>query len=151
MIDKLDLSNLAQAEELLRLQKISYQVEAELIGFYEIPPLKDTLTSLQACDENFYGYFIEDKLAGAISYKRFGELLDIHRMLVSPDYFRRGIAFSLLKFVTELEQVGLTKIVVSTGARNEPAKNLYRRVGFQEVEEVEIVPGLFITRFAREI
>ena len=40
---------------------------------------------------------------------------------------------------------------VQTGSSNEPAKQLYRREGFEEIDEVEVVPGLRVTRFGRRL
>lgn len=151
MIDRIDLNNVARLEELLQVQKAAYLIEANLIGFYDIPPLKDTLSSLQSCNEIFYGYFIEDKLAGAISYKIPGEVLDIHRMVVNPAYFRQGIAGQLLNFLLTEQAItrNIKKVIVSTGAKNEPARQLYLRFGFREVAQPEIVPGLFISQFEK--
>lgn len=67
MIKKLNLKDIEIAKNVLELQMASYKIEAEIIGFHEIPPLKDTLESLMVCDEVFYGYHINDVLAGIIS------------------------------------------------------------------------------------
>jgi hypothetical protein len=32
-------------------------VEANIIGSYAIPPLKDTVDKLQQCGESFFGYY----------------------------------------------------------------------------------------------
>jgi hypothetical protein len=47
MIKKIDIPNPKLAEDVLKIQIPSYKVEAELIDFYEIPPLKDTIDTLQ--------------------------------------------------------------------------------------------------------
>lgn len=85
---------------LLALQKLSYRKEADLIGSDEIPPLHETLEALQASSETFYGYFLDGQLAGAISYKRGDDLLDIYRMMVHPAFFCMALlarCFSLLR------------------------------------------------------
>jgi ribosomal protein S18 acetylase RimI-like enzyme len=69
-------------------------------------------------------------------------------MMVAPSFFRRGIAGKLLEFVLEKE-ADAKRIIVQTGAKNDPAKNLYRRYGFTEIEQVEVVPGLYISKFER--
>ena len=42
-------------------------------------------------------------------------------------------------------------IVVSTGAKNVPAKRLYRSLGFEETREAEAVPALRITFFEKSL
>lgn len=66
MIKQLDLKDEKVLEKVLDIQMASYKIEAEIIGFDEIPPLKDTINTLKQCNETFYGYFI-DKLGNKSS------------------------------------------------------------------------------------
>jgi ribosomal protein S18 acetylase RimI-like enzyme len=150
VIRQLDLSDEARTKELLALQQASYAVEAALIGTSDIPPLKDTPETLARCGETFYGYFEGDSLVGAISYKIENDTLDIHRLVVRPDRFRKGIGRSLVAFVEEIEP-GPRRIVVSTGAGNRPAKNLYLSLGFRKTNETEVAPGLRVALFEKEL
>lgn len=150
MIQKLNVQNRDEATELLALQKLAYRKEADLIGSDQIPPLHETLEALQQSSETFYGYFLDGRLAGAISYKREGDLLDIYRMMVHPDYFRRGIARALLQFVERCEP-DVKGIIVSTGSLNAPARTLYEREGFRVTAEEEIVPYFWITHFEKSL
>ncbi|WP_223820933.1 hypothetical protein [Bacillus sp. S3] len=68
MIKKIDLHKSEIVTELYELQRASYLVEAKLINFYEIPPLKETVGEMKDCGELFLGYFLDDELAGALSY-----------------------------------------------------------------------------------
>jgi ribosomal protein S18 acetylase RimI-like enzyme len=72
-------------------------------------------------------------LVGLISYERENKTLHICRMMVHPDYFRRGIASSLINFVSDLED-DVVKMTVTTGTKNTPAINLYKRHGFKEIK-----------------
>ncbi|RJX38915.1 GNAT family N-acetyltransferase [Paenibacillus pinisoli] len=134
------------AEQLLAVQLPAYRIEAELIGFWDIPPLRDTAETMMASGETFVGYRIEGALAGFISYEDEGDAIDICRMVVHPDYFRRGIARSLVDYV--LEGAGKHKRVkVSTGAGNKPAIALYRSFGFADAGEIEIAPEVRLALF----
>ena len=62
-IRSLSLSNARRAEQVLALQRASYRIEAELIGYDAIPPLIETLAALQQCGEIFYGYWQGEELA----------------------------------------------------------------------------------------
>lgn len=87
-------------------------------------------------------------MVGTVSYKEDGEVLDIHRLVVRPDRFRRGIARSLVGYIANVA-ADAKRIVVSTGAKNEPACRLYRSLGFRETGESEPSPGLRLTTFER--
>lgn len=101
MIGALDISDEREALRVLEVQRISYAVEARLIGSWDIPPLKDTVRSLRRCGETFCGYLVKGRLAGVLSYKAETAVLDIHRLVVHPDHFRKGIARSLFEHVEE--------------------------------------------------
>ena len=150
MIQRLNLQEMDEAAELLALQKQAYRQEADLIGSDQIPPLHETLEALQQSTETFYGYILDGQLAGAISYKREGDLLDIYRMMVHPDYVRRGIARAMLHFVEGCEP-DIKRIIVSTGSLNTPARTLYERQGFMATAEEEIIPDLWITHFEKTL
>ncbi len=140
----LDLSDDAVLRELWTVQRLSYAVEAELIGFDGIPPLHETLDELRTSDETFLGVYDEEGLVGAVSYQLDGSTVDICRLVVHPRAFRRGIASTLLDALPGGPQT------VSTGTKNEPALRLYRKRGFVETGEREVGPGVSITDLARE-
>jgi ribosomal protein S18 acetylase RimI-like enzyme len=105
---------------------------------------------LQTCGETFLGAFVDGVLAGFISWKLDGETLDIHRLVVDPDHFRRGIGSALVREALAAN-AGMRRAIVQTGAANEPAKALYLREGFTPVDEIEPVPGLRVARFWRQL
>ncbi len=148
MIKKLNLKETETAKNVLELQIASYKVEAEIIGFYEIPPLKDTINSLKECDEIFYGYHIKDTLAGIISYKIIDNVLDIHRVAVHPQFFKMGIAGKLINFVEGLES-NINKVVVCTAKKNLPAINLYFKNGYKDINDIEISKNIYLTGFEK--
>ncbi|GGF34916.1 hypothetical protein GCM10011611_46420 [Aliidongia dinghuensis] len=144
----LNIVDSAEAAQVLALQRRSYRLEAALIGTDDIPPLRESLTNLQSSGETFFGAFEGERLCGAIAYKVIGDTLDLHRVMVDPQFLRRGIASALIGFVKALEFRTL-RTIVSTGSRNEPGRQLYARLGFVEIGEREVAPGLFVTAFER--
>jgi ribosomal protein S18 acetylase RimI-like enzyme len=150
LIKKIDITRPNSAKEVLKIQIPSYKVEAELIGFDEIPPLKDTVETLQQCEEIFYGFYINEQLGGVISIKIENGVMDIHRLFVHPKYFRKGIAKMLLEFV-QTNETGFESIIVSTGSNNIPAINFYQKSGFSKVKEIKVAESLSITLFKKTI
>ncbi len=148
VIRPLHLQEPDEAAAILTLQRLAYRQEADLIGNDAIPPLHEPLEALQNSGETFFGYVLEGQLAGAVSYKRSGALLDIHRMMVHPAFFRRGIARALLQFVEGSER-GIERVIVSTGSLNAPAQALYQQQGFVATGQEEVVPGLWITHLEK--
>ena len=138
-VAELDLGDDATLERLVALQRASYAVEAELIGARELPPMRESPAELRACGETFLGADEDGALLGAISFKRAGGTVDIHRLVVDPGAFRRGVATALLDAL-EARERNATHWTVGTGAANAPARTLYERRGFTATEE-RVVPG----------
>ncbi|OCA80884.1 GNAT family N-acetyltransferase [Pseudobacillus wudalianchiensis] len=148
-IQELDIKALETAQKVWSIQIPAYKAEAELIQYWNLPPLKETAASLQQCGETFYGGFIQDELAGVISFKMTKEELDIHRLMVHPQFFRKGIARALVRHIEQLAG-GDKKIIVSTGTNNRPAVQFYKQCGFKEVKKIITAEGLSLTFFAKE-
>lgn len=143
MIREIDHRNDAEAKKIQRIQRPAYLVEAELMGFEGIPQLKESVLEIQNSGETFLGYFEQELLKGFISYKKENNTIDIHRLVVDPEHFRKGIGRELLASLTKAFE-GM-EFIVSTGKANKPAKNLYTSFGFTESEDFEVAPGIFCT------
>ncbi|MGP4076157.1 GNAT family N-acetyltransferase [Halobacillus sp. K22] len=135
------------ANSILRLQSLSYQVEAAVVGFPDPPTFEDNISSIMESGETFIGAYIEADLVGAISYKIEESYVDIYRLMVHPEHFRKGIGQSLLRSVIGIYPSKPS--YVYTGSNNIPALNLYTSHGFHPTHEKEVTPGMFLTRLER--
>ncbi|MHA0858457.1 GNAT family N-acetyltransferase [Paenibacillus sp. CMAA1364] len=150
MIVKLSLEFEDIVHQIWRLQQVAYRLEARMIGFDEIPLLLDTVDSLRTCGETFFGEMDEDgELLGAIAVCSESEgNMTMTRMMVSPTYFRRGIASRLIQYVLD-EYKDTPLFIVSTGTQNVPAYTLYLKHGFVPFDSFEVAPGVELTSFHR--
>ena len=149
MIKIIDISVRDNAMDVLNIQIPSYMVEADIIGTNEIPPLRDTVETLQECEEVFFGYYEDEDLCGAISLKIENNVVDIHRLIVHPTHFRKRIAQKLLNFVTNNYEV--KKIKVATGSKNTPAVSFYIKNGFENIKEVTVNENLSLSFFEKKL
>lgn len=149
-IMKLDLQDDITLSELWSLQHKAYRLEAELIGFNEIPPLLETREMLAGSKEEFYGCFdgSGDLMGAAAVLEESPGKLTVTRMMVNPKYFRKGVAGALLEFIfghySRMEQ-----FIVSTGKLNLPAVGLYTKHGFIPASVEEVAPGVELIEFYR--
>jgi ribosomal protein S18 acetylase RimI-like enzyme len=150
VIRDLDLSDDGLVAALLELQRAAYLVEADLIGFHDLPPLRDDPATLRASGETFLGAYDEDGLAGAVSYRIEGTELDIHRLVVDPTRFRRGLGRRLLE-AAEARAPRPGRVVVSTGAANAPALALYASAGYREIRRVEVAADVQLSSLAKQL
>lgn len=154
MIRRLDLTRRETAEEIWALQHRAYRLEAKTIGVSGLPPLHDTVASLQRCAERFYGEFdADDLLAGAISYLeerdgKDGPICVICRLMVDPERLRQGIGSRLVEYVLNDRPHG-TVWRVTAESRNAPAIALYENKGFVGQAACQPVSGISMIRFER--
>lgn len=133
-IDDLDHRTPRTASALRSLQRAGYAAEARLIGFEGIPPLKETTEAIRALDLRMLGVVAAHRLVAALGWREHAGVVDIDRLVVDPQWFRRGIGRALVhELRSRYRDIDLT---VSTAALNIPAIKLYESEGFREVARV---------------
>ncbi|MBE6859564.1 MAG: GNAT family N-acetyltransferase [Ruminococcus sp.] len=119
-------------QEILQLQYLAYQTEAALFGNKEIPPLKQTLDEvveefnsgiiLKMIDEN-------NRIIGSVRANELDGTVYIGKLMVHPDYRRRGFASRLM---TEIENHFPNKrYELFTSTRSIDNIRLYTRLGYK--------------------
>ncbi len=135
-IRKLQNDDLSEPKEIFDLQLRSYQKEADLIQFQDLPPLRETLEHFLAANDQVYVYLKNCSVVGAIFFSQDSLRVTINKMIVDPHHFRQGIGRSLLMHL--LKNSSFTTCHVSTSAKNIPALQLYRSCGFL-ITKTEVV------------
>jgi ribosomal protein S18 acetylase RimI-like enzyme len=113
-----------------RLQQSAYAVEAALIGCDDFPLLRESVADLLAAQESFLLSYYDNDLAGALSYATNEMGCLICRLVVAPEYFRRGIGRRMLHNLLVKTDPALPCRVVTAQA-NIPAIALYQSFGFR--------------------
>ncbi|NGP44811.1 GNAT family N-acetyltransferase [Bacillaceae bacterium SIJ1] len=150
MIQRLDHTKKAVAQRILHVQQPAYEIEEVRIGFKGIPALRDTVKDIQTSHEQFFGYIVEETLAGMLAYECCNRTTwNISRLVVHPDFFRRGIAKALLRYTIEAcpPEYALT---VSTALANTPAVHLYEKHRFYRKRYDVVRAGLMMVTFEHD-
>ncbi len=120
------------AAEILALQMLAYQSEAEIYGDYGIPPLTQTLDNLIAqFQSSIILKAVEDgRITGSVR----GHVADgtghIERLVVHPDCQGRGTGKQLMHAIeTRLENV--ERYELFTGEKSARNLYLYQKLGYQ--------------------
>jgi ribosomal-protein-alanine N-acetyltransferase len=75
-----------------------------------------------------------DRVAGYVGSQSVLGETDMMNIAVHPDFRRRGIAEELVvKLVEELKVRGNHSLMLEVRVSNDPARNLYEKLGFQQV------------------
>ena len=139
---------------ILDLQYLAYQSEARLLNNFSIPPLKQTLSEVEA--EYRRGVILkavgeEGMIIGSVrAYAEDGTLF-IGKLMVHPDYQGKGIGTKLLSEIEWVCPQGRYELFTS----DKSAKNLslYGRAGYKRFKTLEISRDLrfvYLEKFAAE-
>ncbi|RMI27624.1 GNAT family N-acetyltransferase [Streptomyces triticirhizae] len=126
------------AEQILKLQYLCYQPEAELYGDYTIAPLTQTLSELRA--ELAESCVLVARLGGEVVGSVRGSVdadgtARIGRLIVHPRMQRHGLGGRLLVAVERrlAAERSAARYRLFTGHRSAANQRLYRRLGYAPV------------------
>ncbi len=128
--------------DILALQRLAYQSEAELLGEQDIPPLRQTLAELQAeCRDSLVLKMVEEdgRLVGSVrAFTREGTVY-IGKLMVHPQWQGRGLGRALL---AELESLFPGhRYTLFTSSKSERNLGFYRRHGYTCYKESPMPGG----------
>jgi GNAT superfamily N-acetyltransferase len=143
--DDMDISivqaGIEDASEILALQKVAYQSEAELNDDRTIPPLMQTLSEIESEFESkmFLKAVYADKIIGSVRASLDSGTCLIGRLIVHPDYQGKGIGTLLMRRIETLF-LKAERFELFTGAKSIHNIRLYKRLGYQEFSEQDLSP-----------
>jgi ribosomal protein S18 acetylase RimI-like enzyme len=130
------------AEEILQLQRIAYQSEAERHQEWNIPPLTESLEdTLAAFDRQLFLKAFTDKdnprIFGSVRAHLHEGTCLIGRLIVHPDFQGKGIGTAMLLEVERLFPQA-RRFELFTGHKSERNLSLYRKLGYSAFREQRI-------------
>ncbi len=145
-MDQISRADISDAAEILELQQLAYQGEAALYGDSSIPPLTQTLGEIRAefGEKTFLKACQGGRLIGSVRASLRGGTCAIGRLIVHPDFQRRGTGTRLMRAM-EAEFPAAERFELFTGTRSEGNIRLYERLGYRAFrtdrlsERVELV------------
>lgn len=132
-----------ELEQILHLQYLAYESEAQLLGNYDIPPLKQTLNEVRKEFQDGIFLAAEDKQGNIIGSVRGHEkngTLFVGKLMVHPLFRNRGIGSRLLGEIEKTTSCSRFELFTS----NKSLENikLYQKNGYEIFREVQAAPDL---------
>jgi ribosomal protein S18 acetylase RimI-like enzyme len=136
---EIEKATVLDAEELLTLQKLAYRSEAEIYNDFKIPPLVQTLESIQKDleDQFFLKALISGRIIGSVRAYAQGTTCYIGRLIVNPEFQNQGIG---TKLIYEIEKTftHCKRFELFTGDKSERNLSLYQKLGYQIYKKANI-------------
>lgn len=137
-------------QEILDLQYLAYQTEADLFGTQDIPPLKQTIDEVLKEYNNGVVLKIEmeNKIIGSVRMRCEGETVYIGKLMVHPKYRRKGLGKSLLKKVEMIYPNCRYELFTSTLSLDNI--RLYEQAGYIEYKRQKVNDNLTFVYFEKK-
>lgn len=140
-------------EEILALQKLAFQSEAQRYNDYALPPLTQTLEGIQTDFERMVilKASMDGRIVGSARAYLEGDTCYVGRVVVHPDFWRQGIATQLMDAI-ESRFADARRFELFTGHASTPALELYRTRGYTEFKRKELPTHtlVFLEKWNRE-
>ena len=148
----IEKATVSDAEEILALQKLAYRSEAEIYNDFNIPPMVQTLESIEKDFENqvFLKALINGRIIGSVrAYSKEG-ICYIGRLIVHPDFQNQGIG---TKLMNEIEKIFGTcqRFELFTGDKSERNLYLYQKLGYKLFKTANITDQTTIVYLEKKI
>jgi ech hydrogenase subunit C len=130
--------------EILALQKIAYQNEAELYGDDSLPALQQTLPEIEQEFEHavFMKAVINGKIVGSIRGRADGSTARFTRCIVHPYYQKRGIGRRLIGEIERVWPAEVTRFEAVAGHKSKRRLHVYDELGYKPYKTEPFLPNI---------
>lgn len=143
-IDKVIITraDLADVPEILALQKVAYQSEAEIYGDDSVPALQQSLDEMKADFARmlFLKALVNGKIIASVRGFATGNTANLLRMIVHPYFQGRGLARKLTQEIEKLWPPEITRFEIFTGHKSKRNLTLYGKMGYKAFKQEPFTP-----------
>ncbi|CAA9209185.1 MAG: hypothetical protein AVDCRST_MAG52-1069 [uncultured Blastococcus sp.] len=146
-------ATVADAGEILTLQRAAYATEARIYGDPELPAMVQTLEELTA--ELATGPALTarrgSRVVGAVRGRPADGVLHVGRLTVAPDQQGQGIGTALLAEIEAAAPPGTTEATLFTGHLSAANLRLYDRLGYRETHREALTRSVVLVHLAKPL
>jgi GNAT superfamily N-acetyltransferase len=130
--------------EILALQKIAYQSEAELYGDDSLPGLQQTLPEIEEEFGRavFMKAVVNSKIVGSIRGRAEGSTARFTRCIVHPYFQKRGIGRRLIGEIEQVWPAEVTNFEAVAGHKSKRRLLVYGKLGYQPYKTESFLPNI---------
>ncbi|HWP95318.1 MAG TPA: GNAT family N-acetyltransferase [Syntrophomonadaceae bacterium] len=146
-----DIALKGDMEEILDLQKLAFQSQAELYNDYSLPAMVQTLNNLkeEAKDSIILKVVEARKIVGSVRAREKYGVCYIGKLVVHPDYRNRGIGKKLMEAIEGCFEG--VRFELFTGHLSEKNLALYGRLGYRRFKTESIAADLLLIYMEKKV
>ncbi len=142
----------ADLEQILAIQYVAYQAEAQLYDDFSIPPLRQTLPELQAefHQKRILKAVLDGQIAGSVRVQLVQGVCFLGRLIVAPERQGCGIGSALLQAGEEaFPQAQCVELF--TGSRSVDNLRFYEKRGYRRMREEVLSPKVTLVFLRKQL
>lgn len=150
---RIEHADVADAGEILTVQRAAYVTEAQLHGDPFLPPLVESLDQIRTmiAESLVLKASVGSRLVGSVRGRFNERTCLVGRLVVAPDLRGRGIGEALMRAL-ETEAAGRADAcVLFTGHLSETDLRMYRRLGYAETSRERVADHLTLVHMRKPI
>lgn len=127
-------------KRILNLQKECFSIEGELYGEDNVPPLHQTIESVEEEFSNgtvFLKCVFEDQIIASVRGKIEDNIAYIGKLVVRKDFQNKGIGQLMMSSI-EAELNNCSRYELFTGHKSDKNQHLYSKIGYNEFRKRSI-------------
>jgi len=146
----IERARIDDSQEILTLQKLAYQSEAEIYNDFNISPLIQTLEEIkdEFKDEYFLKAVVNGKIIGSVRAFVKEKTCYIGRLIVHPDFQNQGTGTKLMDEIESLSS-NVERFELFTGHKSKTNIYLYQKLGYRIFRTEKITENLEIVYLER--
>ena len=145
-------ANISDADQILKLQKLAYISEAEIIGDYNIPPLtqklEDTLEEFK--QRLVLKAIVKNKIIGSVRAHLENGTCVIGKLIVHPDHQNKDIGTKLMNEI-EAQFKHTKRFELFTSSKSQKNIYLYKKLGYNIFKEEKINDKLTLVYLEKKV
>ncbi|HEX2313754.1 MAG TPA: GNAT family N-acetyltransferase [Thermomonospora sp.] len=152
---RVETAAVADAGEILTVQRAAYLAEAQRYGDPFIPPLVESYEQVRAAlgaDDGLVLKAVTDgRLVGAVRARFSDRTCLVGRLVVAPDVQGRGIGGRLMRELEERVAGRVDACALFTGHLSDGNLRLYRRLGYVETRRERVADHLTLVHLRKTL
>ena len=140
---QVEKASIDDAKRILEIQKVAFLDQARIYNNYQLPPLTQSLESIENefNEKTFLKVILKSQIIASVRFKVNDGYVTVDRIVVEPEYQNQGIGTKLLKEI-ESRVPNAVALQLFTGKKSDRNIYLYKKMGYKVIKNQRTDQGI---------